>query len=82
MTQGKEGAKIQTQIQVQTQIQIQIQIQIHHDAQVTGERGSLEGLGVPNTVMEANAYQEITCHGQQFTSKRERENERSVGVVV
>ena len=75
MTQGKDGAKIQTQIQVQTQIQI------HHDAQVTGERGSLGGLGVPNTVEEANAYQVITCHGRVWSAIhiKERERKRKVG---
>ena len=39
---------------------------------MAGERGSLGGLGVPNTVEEAKTYQVITYDGQQFTSKREK----------
>ena len=40
-----------------------MQIEIHFVAQVTGERGSLGGLGVPNTVEEATVYQVITYDG-------------------
>ena len=43
--------------------------------QVTGERGSLGGLGVPNTVEEATAYQ-VKKFGQLFSSKREREKKK------
>ena len=81
VAQGKKGEHIQIQKNTNTntntssitiQTQTQVQIQIHFVAQVTGERGSLGGLGVPNTVEEATAYQVITYNGQQFTPKREK----------
>ena len=58
-------------------------IQKHFVTQVTGERGSLGGLGVPNTVEEATAYQVVSWHLRVRPTIiiEEREKERSVGIV-